>query len=368
MTAIRTKLQRLAALGAALLLCTLPVSAQTSTRLTAGKANEYGLIYSLPLTVADIYLQVKITEQTPGEFHNYARRYLGSVATFTEANRTTELTEAVIVPRGEANPEQRWLAQFKVGSTPFLILSPDGTPLSINSEVEYAPIIPVLPEASEWTSTPLDSPAATQAVTADMARSSSTAKRAELAAQRIFELREMRSDILSGQADNMPSDGAAMQLVLDNISAQEEALMAMFMGVQRSRNVVAKVTVIPDSTDMRSKVVARVSALEGIIDADDLAGEPVTVDLTVIERGVLPVNERGEAKTFPRGGVAYCVPGTARLAVSFRGRQVNYKNFLVAQLGVVFGLNPALFTDKTEPSMVVFDPTCGAVVELGPVQ
>ena len=36
------------------LLCTISAFAQETTKLTAGKHNEYGLIYSLPKTVFDI--------------------------------------------------------------------------------------------------------------------------------------------------------------------------------------------------------------------------------------------------------------------------------------------------------------------------
>ena len=38
----------------------------------------------------------------------------------------------------------------------------------------------------------------------------------------------------------------------------------------------------------------------------------------------------------------------------------------LAQAGVVFGLDPKLFTDKRAPSKALFDPTTGALVELGP--
>lgn len=366
---MRTSLHLIRALAlSAVLACGPGAAAQTSQRITAGKASEYGLIYTLPATVADIHLQAELTEEIPGEFHNYARRYLGMTDAITAPGRRATLTAAVVVPRGVADSSQQWLAQFKNGNTVSMGVTPDNLPLNINTEKEYAPAAPALPEASDWSASPLEGPAASQAVTADMARSSSTAKRAELAAQRIFELREMRSDILSGQADNMPSDGTAMQLVLDNLGAQEAALTAMFAGVRRTRKVTTMATVVPDSTATQGRVVARLSVTDGFVDASDLAGEPVTVDIEPVERGELPVNDKGEVKTFPRGGVAYCVPGRARLTVSFRDSPVATTSFAVAQLGVVFGLNPAMFSDKREPSMAVFDPTCGAMVEIGPVQ
>ena len=51
--------------------------AQTSQKITAGKATEYGLAYSLPVTALDITVEAELTEENPGEFYNYARRHLG---------------------------------------------------------------------------------------------------------------------------------------------------------------------------------------------------------------------------------------------------------------------------------------------------
>ncbi len=357
---------RIPILLTALLIAASSMSAQSSQRITAGKASEYGLIYSLPNTVVDIYLTAELTEETPGEFHNYTRRYLGTAEAITTPSRSARIAQALVVPRGVADPQLQWLAQFKNGSTPFMTLTPDDIPLGINTEREYVADEPAADAETGWSASPLEGDIARQAVTADMARSSSTSKRAEFAAQRIFELREMRSDILSGQADNMPADGAAMELVLNNLSGQEAALTAMFTGVRRQRTVVGKVTVMPDSVGVRDYVVARLSATDGVIDAADLAGIPVTVDITVLQRGELPVNDKGEVKSFPRGGVAYRIPGRARVDVVFEGNCIASAEINVAQLGVVFGLNPSLFTDKREPAMAVFDPATGALLELGP--
>ena len=48
--------------------CIASTSAQTTQKLTAGKINEYGLIYSLPVTTVDVTLEAEKTVKTPGEF------------------------------------------------------------------------------------------------------------------------------------------------------------------------------------------------------------------------------------------------------------------------------------------------------------
>ncbi len=355
-------------LFAALLASTaLTMPAQTSQKITAGKANEYGLIYSLPVTALDIYIEAEVTECHPGEFYNYARRHLGIKDAITAVSRSARVTDVVIIPRGMADPDRRYVAQFKPGSTAYITLTDSDIPVAINADAGAETTNPAIPAAKPAAPSPLESDAARQAVTADMARSASVSKKAELAAQRIFELRETRSDIISGQADNPPADGNAMKLVLDNLAAQEAALTAMFAGTTSTRTEVKKYTLVPDSTDISGKVIARLSAVDGLLDADNLAGAPVTVDVKVIEQGTMPVNEKGEVKTFPKGGVAYAVPGTALVSINYEGQQVASEQISLAQLGIVFGLNPSLFTDKKAPYKVIFDPTTGAVVELSPV-
>lgn len=69
---------KLTALTAAMALAFIgTVGAQTTQRLTADKLNEYGLVYSLPMTVVDITVETEHTIETPGEFNNYATRHLG---------------------------------------------------------------------------------------------------------------------------------------------------------------------------------------------------------------------------------------------------------------------------------------------------
>ncbi len=351
----------------AMLAATLTAQAQTTHKLSAGKTNEYGLAYSLPVTTMDITLEATKTVKKPGEFFRYAKKYLGEEP-ITEPSVSYELTSVVMNPRAirdSGNKDKEYLVQFKAGSTPFMILDENGFPLSVNTEKTVAFTPAPLPEARDAEPTILETPAAKQAVTAEMLQSPSSAKRAELAAARIYQLRETRSEILSGNADNMPADGKAMQLVLDNLAAQEAALTAMFLGTTQTSTEVTTVEATPGKTNPR-KVIARLSMTDGFVGPDDLSGAPIYLDVTITDQGKLPVNEKGEEKRFPKEGLAYRIPGKANVKVSYDGRQMLDKDIDVAQYGVVFGLDPALFTDKKSPSFVTFSPLTGAITEIGP--
>ncbi|MCM1519056.1 MAG: DUF4831 family protein [Pseudoflavonifractor sp.] len=352
-----------AILAATALLAPASAGAQTTQKLTAGKSNEYGLIYTLPLTALDITIEAEHVVRKPGEFYKYALKYLDTKPV-TEPSETWTVKSVTVNPRGVADQERRYLMQFKNGSTPFIIVNDENLPLAINTEQIPATDAPVIPVAQAAQPTPLETPAARQAVTEEMLQSQSTAKRAELAAAQIYALRQSRTDLITGQADQMPPDGNAMKLILDNINAQEAALTAMFLGTEQHSTEVETVTVTP-TAEVNDMVVARLSALDGITDADDLTGSPIYLNLAIEQEGEMPVNEKGEEKRFPKGGVAYAIPGTANATVSWQGRDLWSATVPMSQFGVIFGLDPGMFTDKKAPAYLLLDPVTGAIRELG---
>ncbi len=343
--------------------------AQTTSKLTATKASEYGLIYTLPLTAFEVTIAVEKTVQTPGEFCLYARKYLNATPILNPST-SWRIVEAVVNPKAIADEKERYIANFKGGAGTFMMVSDDNFPLSINDESYDAEVeLSAVPEAVAAKPTILQSRVAQQAMTPEMIQSKSLVKRAGLAADKIYELRTNRNEIISGQADGMPSDGAAMRLALDQLSAQEEALTAMFLGtVQKSVEVRTYTVYVPDDGLASRSVVARLSVIHGLVDATDLSGDPIYVSITPLTRGELPLNEKGVAKTFPKGGVAYRIPGTARVSLVYEDDILAEKEFDVAQYGVVFGLDPKLFTDKKTPSYLRFNPLTGGVRELGAVE
>lgn len=363
----------------ALVICvalgTLASSAQSTTRLSASKVNDYGVTYTLPLTRFQVTLAAEKTVKTPGEFARYAGKYLNATP-ILHPSVSWRLTEAVIAPDSYADPDELYLVTFRNGDGTYINLTDLGTPLSINDETYTGETPDIdLPVNIPPKPTILELPVARQAVTADMIQSKSVAKKAELAAAKIYELRANRNEIITGQADGMPADGEAMKLALEQINAQEEALTAMFLGtVQTSVEVKTFTAGVPDDGASGRSVIARLSALDGIVDADDLSGAPIYFSVLEKSRGQLPLTDKGQPRPFPRGGVAYRIPGTAEVSVSYDGQTLAEDTFEVAQYGVVYGLDPAMFTakkaawgTKNAPSYLHFNPLTGSVSRIGVV-
>lgn len=341
------------------------MSAQQAQRLTATKANDYGIIYSLPTTAVDVTIEATITRRQPGEFYKYALKYLNANNPVATPSTSVAVESVTITTHGIANPDQRYLVTLKSNQAPYILISEDNIPLAINTEQVLEVKQAELPKASPASITPLETPAASQVITQEMLQSHSSAKRAELAAEQIYALRQSRTDLITGQAEQMPPDGEAMKLIMDNIDAQEQALMAMFVGTESVETVVRTFTIVPDG-DISNQVIARVSAVDGIVDATDLSGFPVYLSIKVLQRGEMPVNEKGETLSFPKNGVAYCIPGSAQIAVTANGQTFAEAEVSLAQLGIVYGMDSKNFTDKKSPIALIFDPATGAAAQILP--
>lgn len=345
----------------------LNAAAQKTEKLTASKGNDYGLVYTLPKTAVDITVETETTVKARGEFANYARMRLGIDNAVTEPSTRVTVKSITIGTRGVPDSDNRWIAQFKPGSTVSILLDEGGIPLAINADAVDGAQPRELPKAMPMPVSPLDKPVAQQVLTQEMIRSTSLSKKAELAAQRIYELREQRNELISGNVDNMPADGASLKVALNALAEQEEALTAMFAGTTLTGTQVSTFSFVPSSHEVADSVVARISPVDGITDSDDLRGIPLTVSIRVISRGELPVNDKGEAKKFPKGGVAYNIPGAAEITVSYGGKVMGTKTVDLAQLGTTFGIDPDLFTHKKTPMQATFSPITGALLSLEPL-
>lgn len=361
-------ISKITLLAAAALLTSASLSAQTATRLEATRANDYGIVYSLPQTMVDVTLEAELTVRKPGEFYKYAPKYLNIKDPITKESHSVKLLSASISTHGEPDTDETYTVTFKAGQPVFVALDASGIPLAINTENLPARTEPQLPQARKAAPTPLETAAARQVVSEEMLQSQSLAKRAELAAQAIFAIRQTRSDLITGQADNMPPDGKSLQLMLDNLQAQEEALLAMFVGTTSTRTQVEQFTVDPSAlADAESSrvIVARLSALDGIVDGDNLSGSPIYLDMKVLTRGELPLNEKGQELPFPKNGVPYRVPGRIEARVTYDGKTYATTAMEISQTGIIYGLAPNSFTDKKSSLYIIYDPATGAILRQG---
>jgi hypothetical protein len=190
----------------------------------------------------------------------------------------------------------------------------------------------------------------------------STAKMAELIAQDIYEIRESRNLLVRGQADNMPKDGEQLRLMLNQLDKQDQAMTSLFIGITEKDTTEYVITIIPNKTSDQ-QVLFRFSQKLGLLESDDLAGEPYyykVEDLKTVPP-VEVIDPKKKNKQAP--GVYVNVPGKLRSTISDAKGSIDTAEFPAGQFGNVELLSGALF-NKRYTTRLWLNPLSGAVEKI----
>ncbi|NDV95616.1 DUF4831 family protein [Dysgonomonas sp. 521] len=338
--------------------------AQNTVKMSAIKGNNYGVAYSLPKTTVEVTVNYTKTTRKAGEFYQYAERYLSISNPITENSVSYTLDNVDATTKGIVDKDKSYLVEFRSNTTaPFVTLTKDGLICAINDDYTFPKEI--------TGQTPIKAPEATlnprSFLSEEILRAGSTAKQAELIAKQIYRLRESRTNILTGDADNMPPDGNAYKLVMSQLDEQEKALTAMFAGTETTETGTRQFTIIPDEKDIESRIIFRFSSKLGVVDANDLSGAPVYFSLknrNPIEKPILtPKEEKDMEKKFS-AGIIYNIPNKAGLKITFNSKDYVNKECDIAQYGVQDVLVPKMFDNNKLPVKVIFYPDLGAIKQI----
>ncbi|MDE5793362.1 MAG: DUF4831 family protein [Muribaculaceae bacterium] len=346
----------------ACLMAAFATVAQSTKVLTAEKSNEYGLVYSLPTTALEV--EVTATHQVgkKGPYYLYAKKSIGTDKAIAEDYEKWEITDVKVTPYGVPDAGTQYLMQLRPGALTSITVDPNGMLLAINKEVEAPKRIVANGEGAEKVKWPTGNEYL-DFVDEDFVASKSSAKQAQLLAESLMEVRDAKLALTRGTADNMPADGKQMELMLASLGEQEASLNAAFTGTLTTETVTRKFTFIPEKD--AKEILFRMSDFAGFVDADDLSGDPVYIQIESVNEASLPLDAKGEPKKLPKNAVIYNIPGSAQVSISLLGKKLYDKEIQMSQFGMTFGLDPLLFTDKKEPSFAVFDPITGALLEIG---
>ena len=340
------------------------LQAQQTRIITPDKYSDYGLSYTLPLTAIEVEVTATHTVRQAGPFRQYAPKYTGIRDAIMKDSESWDIIAVKLRPYGIANDSAIYRMQLKAGQPLELCVAQNGMLLGINTIAEAPPAwAPIQPQQ------PLSILSATeflQYVPEDYASAQSDARRAALLAQGLNDVRQARLELTRGTADNMPTDGRQLELMLNSLAHQEEAMMAAFRGREVSETRSARFSLIPEGEGRY--VIGRINAALGFVNHNDLSGIPIYIDIKQLEAPEVPKDAGGNELKMPRDGIIYCLPGTASVKISWQGRELYSETMEMSQLGTTFALNPALFTNKKNPAYAIFDSSTGALLRLGEKQ
>ncbi len=371
---MQTPIRHLLATLTIALCCCPDATAQTDVQPFRHGVTDEGVCYFLPKTRIKVVLTAQKSYIVPGEFASYAERYLRR--NDAPRSESTEWTLQAIEMHPYGVPDSTRAYAIRLNpktSAPLVSLTDDGLLLGINAAV--APEPPFVVPQGTAAPQPTDG---RQYLTRDILAASSTAKMAQLTAEEIYDLKESRNALIRGEADNTPKDGVQLGLMLDNLDRQVAALEALFVGQTLSNTEVLTLDYEPPATidpQGQRTMLCRFSRRLGLVDKDDLSGEPVWLTITPLDNLPEPAPSADEGKQgrhalLAKGkraqqeqGVYVAQPLRARLTIATAKQTFCTIDTPVCQLGTTELLSAVLFNKHFDTVVTLYQHT-GSVRQL----
>ena len=340
----------------------LSISAQTPwEKLFPPKPQDFAFSYSLPQTV--LYADVEYTKTTlkAGPYYRYAEKLFGITNPILQDSTFYSLDKVSVNVTSTVDKTTSCMTQITL-PLPNIILNSEGVICAVNAnpdstlvaKMKPLPINYVVKQA--FTNGQLS-------LTEETLASGSTAKMAEMAAKQIFRLRESRLDLLTGDADQRPKDGAGIKILLDELDKQEKTLITLFIGTIQTEKLFVRTKITPSEFDINHQVLFRFSKYFGYVASDDLSGEPVYMDIKATDRKEpFPVDPK--AIPVVKKGLEYIIPGKGNLKISYNSTVLFDSQFTFTQFGIQANFPADLFNRKKAPAKVILHPNTGAIVSL----
>lgn len=243
-----------------LALVTLTISSLSAQQVVKKRIGTYTESGNLVVAEANTVLAVDITlsyeEFVAGPYARYAQKYMGTRAS------QVDYAEYSIVG-----------AEVSVAADDYYMTDANNNAAaeSLPFELSFGDVLP-------------DKMSTNVVATEDAAKS---------AAEKIFELRRVRLELVCGDLGDGVY-GAGLESALREIDAIEKSYLELFYGKRESRTFTRRIYVSIDP-ERKSQVVARFNADQGLLSSDDLSGDIVMVTIQPSEMEYPASNPKGKA-------------------------------------------------------------------------
>ena len=354
------------ALTAGLLISAITISAQGLSSAYQPGVTQDGVSYWLPKTMITVTVTAQKQTFKPGEFSRYAERYLRLSNVKDKAEEVWSISDVKITTTGIPDKDKLYTLAFPAkGNRPYFELTDDGVISAVNVRKKQEPVQMTQKPAQKE----VKKISPQEYMTEEILMASSTAKMAELTAKEIYNIRESRNNITRGQADFVPTDGESLKFMLESLAAQEEALLTLFNGTNETEDVTFTINVTPDEA-VNKQILFRFSSKLGVLPTDNLAGEPVWIDIVDKKMGdsynMDPDQQKKlqAAKSKKEGTFLYYrLPGRATVRIYNNRANFVEQDVKMAQFGSVEVISTTLM-GKMADAKITFDTNTGAVLTI----
>ncbi len=329
--------------------------ARAQSQATVPSVTATGASYLLPKTVITAKVQVSHCIYKPGGLSRYAERYLRLPDVSTQYSEQWEIQSIDILVDGVPDTRIIYSVNFgKKSGNPALRLTDRGVLKSVNAPFgatdefsSHDNTAKVILQKKAGVEDP------ERFLTEEILLSGSNAKMAELVAKEIYDIRESRNLITRGQADYIPSDGESAKYILQQLDVQEQSLMSMFTGTNSEETMEYTFECDTDSS-VSKHILFRFSSRLGVLETDDLSGEPVWID---VENRTMASGEHPVAK---QPVLYYKVPGTAEIRIYNNRQMLAHSSVPFAQFGYTATIPQSMF-GKGKTPVLIFNTSTGAL-------
>lgn len=331
------------------------VNAQSSFTLTE---NSPAMVYALPATELCFEVTVEKVEEKPGIFYLYSQRYLATDKVILE-EKTTYLIKGIKVVNHAIPDVNRRFTVNPVENTALknITVNEQGILCGVNSSVQRK-AVELKKHIVDNTADQVMLSEDILPLTQEYMMAGSTAKLAEGAAKLIYDIRESRINLLCGEMDQQPSDGDALRTMLSGLDRKEKELTELFTGTRRTGTSVHQIIFTPDSSKLET-VLFRLSAKRGVVDKDDMGGEPYYISIRPEKLQVRSADPKAKPV---KAGLYTVLPAQTSVKVSDGVNVLLDKSLFIPQFGVLVPLQESLF--KQQKIKVEVDPETGRLLSI----
>lgn len=323
-------------------LCYQSISAQSPT-----------IMYSLPATELCIEIEIEKTTEIPGDFYRYSERYLATSDVVTTEKTTYSLKNLVVKTRSV--PDKKRTYSVVPGNKSKL------TNITVNSQgILCGMNVPATEDGNDFVQHNLKNKSSEPKKTLlplneEYMMASSSAKMAEGAAKQIYFIRESRFNLITGDVDNLPSDGESFKIMLQEMDKTEKELTELFTGKRIVETETQTIYLLPSSAS--NEVLFRFSAISGLVAADDLSGSPYYINVTP-QPVVLPANTKQTASE----SLLTVIPATTQISITDGKETLFSTQMQMPQLGSVVAIPDAAI--KNSNTKVSVDDQTGRLISI----
>lgn len=311
-----------------ILMLPLALLAQTITE------SRSALVYSLPKTELMVHASVEKITETPGAFFQYSERFLAENHVIVRKRVYYRLKTLTVLTRTVPHKERTFsIIPAKKSLTAFISVNDQGIlcginvpPVNANKDVEFIGDNQRKNDNKPLKLIPLNE---------EYMFAGSTAKMAEGAAKQIYRIRENRMDLLAGDVEHVPSDGTSMKTMIEQMERQEKQLTELFTGTIAVEELSQNIIYSPVGAT-KDQVLFRFSSFDGIVDADDLSGEPYYISVDYDSLKIENNDQRKKKK--PKEEVFSVLPVNANVQIDDGKRTFFNQDLVFPQLGALVSI------------------------------